>query len=258
MSFRILHIARNTFREAVRDRVLYNLVLFALLMMAAAILFGQISIGIERVVIINLGLSAISIFGSLIATFIGIGLVSKEIEKRTLYTVLAHPVRRWEFIAGKFCGLAGTLTVNTAVMTIGVFGALWYVAHPLTRGDLGLLGAIYCIALQLVILTAIALLFSSFSSPVLSAVFSLALFVIGSFDQDLHAFAAMAHGATRAIVTAVAYVIPNFAALNFITAASHGINVTAHALLMNTAYAVLYCVTALAGATAIFERRNLK
>jgi len=255
---RILFIARNTFREAVRDRVLYNLVLFALMMMAAAILFGQISVGIERIVIINLGLSAISIFGALIATFIGIGLVSKEIEKRTLYTVLAHPVRRWEFIAGKFCGLAGTLTVNALLMTLGVFAALWYVAHSLTRGDAGLLGAIYCIVLQLVILTALALLFSSFSTPVLSAVFSLALFVIGSFDQDLHTFAAMAHGVTRGLVTAVAYVIPNFAALNFISAASHGVNVPARALVLNTGYALVYCVTALAGATAIFERRNLK
>src|SRR5947209_18938852 len=144
-------VALNTFREAVRDRVLYNLVLFALVMMAAAVLFGEISVGIERIVIVNLGLSAMSIFGSLIATFIGIGLVSKEIEKRTLYTVLAHPVRRWEFIAGKFCGLVGTLTVNAAFMAIGVFAALWYVAHSLTRGDLGLLGAIYCIVLQLVV-----------------------------------------------------------------------------------------------------------
>jgi ABC-type transport system involved in multi-copper enzyme maturation permease subunit len=258
MSCRIFFIACNTFREAVRDRVLYNLVLFALMMMGAAILFGQISVGIERIVIINLGLSAMSVFGALIATFIGIGLVSKEIEKRTLYTVLAHPVRRWEFIAGKFCGLVGTLTVNAALMAIGVLAALWYVAHSLTRGDLGLLGAIYCIVLQLIVLTAVALLFSSFSTPILSAVFSLALFVIGSFDQDLHAFASITRGASGALATAIAYIVPNFASLNFISAASHGVNVTARALVLNTAYAALYCLTALAGATAIFERRNLK
>src|SRR5438067_9212053 len=258
MSARVIHSARNTFGEAVRDRVLYNLVFFALLMVGAAVLFGQISIGIERIVLVNLGLTAMSVFGALIAVFIGIGLVSKEIEKRTLYTVLAHPVRRWEFITGKFFGLAGTLTVNAAFMAIGVFGALWYVAHPLSRVDLGLLGAIYCVVLQLVILTAIALLFSSFSTPVLSAVFSLALFVIGSFDQDLHTFAAMARGSTRVMATAVAYIIPNFASLNFISAASHGVNVTGRALVLNTAYAAVYCVTALAGATAIFERRNLK
>ncbi len=129
MILRIAHIASNTFREAVRDRVLYNLIAFALLLSGAAILVGQISIEIERLVVINLGLTAVSLFGVVIAIFIGIGLVSKEIEKRTLYTVLSRPVRRWEFIIGKFFGLAGTLVVNTFFMAIGVFGALLYVAY---------------------------------------------------------------------------------------------------------------------------------
>src|SRR5216684_2721331 len=129
MNSRIWHITTNTFREAVRDRVLYNLIVFALLMSGASILVGQISIGIERLVVINLGLTAVSLFGMVIAIFVGIGLVSKEIEKRTLYTVLSRPVRRWEFIVGKFCGLAGTLVVNTFFMALGVFGALLYVAH---------------------------------------------------------------------------------------------------------------------------------
>src|SRR5690349_24725906 len=116
---RVASIASNTFREAVRDRVLYNLIGFALLMVAASILVGQISIGIERLVVINLGLTAVSLFGLVIAIFIGIGLVSKEIERRTLYTVLSRPVRRWEFIVGKFFGLAGTVAVNTFFMAVG-------------------------------------------------------------------------------------------------------------------------------------------
>ena len=91
-------VARNTFREAVRDRVLYNLVFFALLMIAAAILVGQISMSIEQIVIVTLGLSAISVIGLLIAVFIGVGLVSKEMDKRTLYALLAKPLRRWEFL----------------------------------------------------------------------------------------------------------------------------------------------------------------
>ena len=128
MTSRIAHIASNTFREAVRDRVLYNLIGFALFS-AAAIFVGQISIEIEKLVVINLGLTAVSLFGIVIAIFIGIGLVSKEIEKRTLYTVLSRPVRRWEFIIGKFFGLTGTLVVNTFFMAIGVFGALFYVSH---------------------------------------------------------------------------------------------------------------------------------
>src|SRR3989442_7740845 len=114
ISMRLVHIASNTFREAVRDRVLYNLIAFALLMSGAAILVGQISIDIERLVVINLGLTAVSLFGLVIAIFIGIGLVSKEIDRRTLYTVLSRPVRPWEFIVCKFLRLAATLVVNTA------------------------------------------------------------------------------------------------------------------------------------------------
>src|SRR5881227_3762568 len=168
MNNRILHIATNTFREAVRDRVLYNLIAFALLMSAAAVLVAQISIEIERLVVVNLGLTAVSLFGIVIAIFIGIGLVSKEIEKRTLYTVLSRPVRRWEFIVGKFFGLAGTLVVNTFFMAIGVFAALLYVSHKFASSDAFVLVALYFIILEFVIVTALALLFSSFSSPLLS------------------------------------------------------------------------------------------
>src|SRR5881392_835975 len=167
MSARIVHIASNTFREAVRDRVLYNLIAFALLMSGAAVLIGQISIDIERLVVINLGLTAVSLFGMVIAIFIGIGLVSKEIEKRTLYTVLSRPVQRWEFIVGKFFGLTGTLVVNTALMGIGVFAALLYVAHKFSSPDGWVLIALYFIILEFVIVTALALFFSSFSSPLL-------------------------------------------------------------------------------------------
>ena len=128
-------VALNTFREAVRDRVLYNLVFFALLLMAAAVVVGQISIGIEQVVIINLGLSAISVIGLLIAVFIGVGMISKEIDKRTLYALLAKPVRRWEFLVGKFAGLVLTLGVNTAAMAAGLMLVLLYVQHANERND---------------------------------------------------------------------------------------------------------------------------
>src|SRR5579863_557428 len=169
VSARIAFIASNTFREAVRDRVLYNLIAFALLMSGAAILVGQISIDIERLVVINLGLTAVSLFGVVIAIFIGIGLVSKEIDKRTLYTVLSRPVQRWEFIVGKFFGLAGTLVVNASFMAVGVFAALYYVSHHFQTSDGWVLVALYFIILQFLIITSLALLFSSFSSPLLSA-----------------------------------------------------------------------------------------
>lgn len=258
MNSRIRHIASNTFREAVRDRVLYNLVAFALLLVGAAILVGQISIDIEHLVVINLGLTAVSLFGMVIAIFVGIGLVSKEIEKKTLYTVLSRPVRRWEFIVGKFFGLAGTLVVNTFFMAIGVFAALLYVSHHLHAPDAWVLIAVYFIVLQFLMITALALLFSSFSSPLLSAVFAFSLFVIGTFAEDLRGFAALTSGIARWVATGLAYLIPNFSALNVIGSVAHGQPVSGHLILYNSIYALFYAAMALTGAVLIFEHRNLK
>jgi ABC-type transport system involved in multi-copper enzyme maturation permease subunit len=258
MNTRIYSIASNTFREAVRDRVLYNLIAFAGLLSGAAILVGQISIDIEKLVVINLGLTAVSLFGVVIAIFIGIGLVSKEIEKRTLYTVLSRPVRRWEFIVGKFFGLAGTLAVNTFCMAIGVFGALLYVAHRFAGADSLIFVALYFIVLQFLIICSLALLFSSFSSPLLSAVFAFSLYVIGSFADDLRGFATLAHGVTRWIATGTVYLVPNFSALNVISSVAHQQPVSGQLILHNTLYALFYTAMALSGAVLIFDRRNLK
>src|SRR6202167_4632360 len=188
MSATVGPVAINTFREAVRDRVLYNLVLFALLMIGAAILVGEISIGIERLVIINLGLSAISLFGLLIAIFIGVGLVYKEIEKRTLYSLLSKPIRRWEFLVGKYAGLLLTLGVNTLMMTLGLAAALFYVGRPFLRSDATVLVAVYFILLALALVTALALFFSCFSSPMLSTLFTLGIYITGMFAKDIRDF----------------------------------------------------------------------
>ena len=255
---RVYYIALNTFREAVRDRVLYNLVAFAVLMCGTAILVGQISFGIEKLVVINLGLTAVSLFGVVISVFIGIGLVSKEIEKRTLYTLLSRPVRRWEFVVGKFVGLVGTLFVNTFFMAIGVLGAMLYVAHHFEKPDGWVLVAVYFIVLQFVIVTALALLFSSFSSPMMSAVFAFSLFIVGAFAEDLRGFAGMTRGITRWIATAAAYLVPNFSALNVITSVAHEQPVSRQLIFYNTVYALIYATMAICGAVLIFERRNLK
>jgi ABC-type transport system involved in multi-copper enzyme maturation permease subunit len=258
MNSRIAHVAFNTFREAVRDRVLYNLIAFALLLSGAAILVGKISIDVERLVVVNLGLTAVSLFGVVIAIFIGIGLVSKEMEKRTLYTVLSRPVRRWEFVVGKFLGLTGTLVVNTFFMAIGVFLALLYVVHRFERADVWVLVALYFIVLQFLMVCAVALLFSTFSSPLLSAVLTFAIFVIGSLSDDLRGFAGIVQGIGGWVATAIAYLVPNFSALNVINLVAHGDPVPGRLVLYNTLYALFYSTMAISGAVLIFQRRNLK
>jgi ABC-type transport system involved in multi-copper enzyme maturation permease subunit len=258
MTSRLSAITLNTFREAVRDRVLYNLILFALLLVASAPVLGQISIDIERLFLVNLGLSSISLFGVIIAIFIGTGLVSKEIEKKTLYTILSRPVRRWEFIVGKYFGLLLTLVVNAALMTVGFYLALLITTRGLTRTDAGLLVAVYFIILQFLMVTAITLLFSSFSTPIFSAVFAFALFAIGTFAEDLRNFAAMAHGPMQWLAKATAYAVPNFASLNVISQVAHNQSVSGSLVLFNTLYAILYSAAVTAAAVLIFERRNLK
>ena len=258
MTSRLSAITWNTFREAVRDRVLYNLVLFVLLLVASAPLFSQISIGLEKLMLVNVGLSSISLFGVIIAIFLGIGMVSKEIDKKTLYTILSRPVRRWEFIAGKYLGLLLTLVVNAALMTVGFYAALLIFVHSLGRADALLLVAVYFIVLQFMMMVALTLLFSTFSSPIFSAIFAFALFVIGTFGEDLKNFAAMSQGATKWLATAAAYVLPNFASLNVIAQVAHEQGVSAHLVFFNTVYALLYSVAITAAAVLIFERRNLK
>jgi len=255
---RVRAIAFNTFREAVRDRVLYNLIVFAFLMIGASLLLGQITIGVQRQLLINLGLTAISVFGVLIAIFIGIGLVSKEIDKRTLYTVLTRPVERWEFIVGKFFGLFGTLIVNAGLMTIGFFVALLYLMHGLQSSDLSILAAIYFILLQFMMVTAIALVLSAFSTPIESAVLTFAIFVVGSFGEDLRDFAEAAKGGAHYVGLAVSYLIPNFSTLNYIASVAHGNAVPAGVVLWNTAYAFLYGGAAVCAAALIFQNRNMK
>jgi len=252
-------VALNTFREAVRDRVLYNLVLFALLMIAAAIVVGQISIGIEQIVIVSLGLSAISFIGLLMAIFIGVGLVSKEMDKRTLYALLAKPVRRWEFVAGKFAGLVLTLILNTAAMAVGLFLALLYVKHSLEPSDTAVLVGVYFIVLKLALVVALALLFSCATTPLLSTLYTAGLYIAGQYIQQMRTLRTdLMNPALAKFMRWISYVLPNFDNFDVVGAAAHGRAVPAALIWQNTLYAALYCLIVLLAAAAVFSRRNLK
>ena len=252
-------IALNTFREAIRDRVLYNLIVFALLLMGTAILFGEISIGVQELILVNLGLTAMTFFGLAIAIFIGIGLVYKEIDKRTLYAILSKPVRRHQFLLGKFFGLAFTLLVNVLLMSAGFFLALYYIRRHLQASDLNLLAAIYFIFLALLLATALAMFFSTFSSPVLSAAFTLGLFIAGSFSSDLRDLSqALEVPWLSGTMEIIYYAVPNFRNFNIITGAAHGEPVPGSLLWLNSLYAVVYGGLVLVASGLIFQNRDLK
>ena len=270
MTFRVIEtIAASVFRESVRDKVLYNLVFFAVLMIAVSYLLSQLTAGQDIKVIKDLGLAAMSLFGLFIAVFIGIGLVSKEVEKRSIYALLTKPIRREEFIIGKYLGLVLTLLVNLAVMAVAYYAVLgmvawvdgaWFRPHwEAPAVDPALLKAIAMIFLQLAIVVAIALLFSTFSSPILAAAMTFGLYVVGHFNADLRNFERVVDSkAIAGLARALYYVLPNLAPLDVKSDVVHGVPVPATYLLLNAGYALIYVAMLVSVATFIFMRRDFK
>jgi ABC-type transport system involved in multi-copper enzyme maturation permease subunit len=255
---RIASVARNTFREAVRDRVLYNLVLFVLALTVVAIFIGDLSASQEAKIIVDVGLSAMLVFGAFISIFVGVGLVYKEIERRTVYAIFSKPVGRGEFLVGKYLGLCLTLLVNVLVMGAGVSLSLLWVGGGRSLA-LGIWPAVLLIYIELMILTAVALLFSSFSSPALAALLTFFVFIIGHFSADLKTFAAqMGTESARWLFTALFYLLPNLSNYSYITPAAHGQSPSPAMLCAALLYAVVYITVLLAAATLIFNRRNFK
>lgn len=253
---KIGYVALNTYRETVRDKVLYNLVLFALLMIGSSYVLGAISVYQEIKVIKDLGLASISIFGMVIAIFIGIGLVSKEIDRRTLYGILPKPISRSQFLLGKYFGLCLTLLVNVAVMTAGLYLLLFLMKEPFQPA---LLKAIFLIYLKLALLVAVAILFSTFTSSILAGLFAGFVYVAGYFSSDLKNLESVVESSFLPQVTRVLYyLLPNFKNFDVKAAVVAGDPVPWSHLGWATAYAVLYVALLLVASCWIFQRRNLK
>lgn len=254
---RIQVIAKNTFREAIRDKVLYNLVLFVLLITACAILLGELTDGQEARTIVNIGLNSMLLFGAFISIFVGVGLVSKEMEKRTVYAIFSKPVGRGEFIIGKYLGLCLTLLVNVIVMGIGVSLALVYVGGETLIYTIRY--AIFLIFLELAILTAVSILFSSFSSPSLSALLTFFVFIIGHMSSSLRDLAAGLKSQFAVyFFDAIYYLLPNLAHYSFRTEAANGLIPTGAMVGGGLIYALVYIIILLTITILIFSRRNFK
>jgi ABC-type transport system involved in multi-copper enzyme maturation permease subunit len=261
-------IAVNVFRESVRDKVLYNLVFFAILLIGASYLISELTAGQDVKVIKDLGLSAIAIFGLFMAVFIGVGLVSKEVERRSIYAILSKPVRRETFVFGKYCGLVLTLLVNVAVMTVSLYAVLalfrwfapaWRAVPEAPNVDPELLKAIVCIFVELMLVTAVAVLFSTFSTPMLSATLTIGLWVVGPFNADLKGFGSVVASPTAAAITkGLYYVVPNFAAFDVKWAVVHGEHVGAGYIWLTTAYGFVYIALLLTVSMFVFARRDFK
>jgi ABC-type transport system involved in multi-copper enzyme maturation permease subunit len=262
-------IAVNVFRESVRDKVLYNLVLFAVLLIGSSYLLGQLTAGQDIKIIKDLGLAATSLFGLFIAVFIGIGLVSKEVERRSIYALLAKPIRRSQLVLGKYGGLALTLAVNVGIMAASLYAVLGYMAlgvPPEVQSvwdapalDPALLKAIGLILVELMLITAIALFFSTFSTPILSAALTFGLYIVGHFSSDLRNFKDVVDSPSAAgLARGLYWVLPNLAQFDVKANVVHGQPVPAGYLAVTIAYAALYIAMLLVVSAFIFSRRDFK
>jgi len=252
---RLLAVAANTFRETVRERVLYNLVFFALVMTVAGLLLAQLSIRQEEKIIKDIGLAAMDLFGTLIAIFIGVGLVSKEIERRSLFPLLAKPLTRDELYLGKFAGLAFTLLVNVSVMTAGLFLTLLAVGKPV---DLRLLAAVYPILLGLTLVVGFAMLFSTLTSSTLAAVLTVGVVIAGRFADVVRNMREVAPAVPAWLVTLVYGILPNFGNFDFKDRVAYGDPVPAAVLGFVTLYAGAYVAIVLTLGLLSFRARDFQ
>lgn len=251
---RIAAVAANTFRETVRERVLYNLVFFALVMTVSALLLGQVSIRQDEKIVKDLGLAGIDFFGTLIAVFIGVGLVSKEIERRSLYPLLAKPLSREEFFLGKFLGLAFTLFVNTGVMALGVLLTLRAAGHS---ADWHLMKAVYPLYLGFLVVVATALFLSTLTSSTLAAVGTVGVVIVGRFSDVIRNMREVAPGAPTWLVDALYYTVPNLRTFDLKDRVSYGDPVSLATLGFVSAYGAAYVALLLVLGVVAFRRRDL-
>ena len=251
---RVVAVAANAHRESVRERVLYNLIFFAVLMTFSGLLMGQLSIRQDEKILKDLGLASMDVFGVLIAIFIGMGLVAKEIERRSLYPLLAKPVTRGEFLVGKFFGLSFTLALNVAIMLLGLFATLLATGKGL---DAGLLKAAYATWLGLAVTTAVALMFSAFTTTPLAAICTFSVVIVGRFSDVILNMREVLPDVPEWLILLIYYAVPNFRNFDIKNRVVYGDPVTLGDLGTMTLYAGLVCALAIGIAAAAFRNRDL-
>lgn len=250
----VMAVANNTFRETIRDKILYNLVFFALLLIGSSVLLGTLTIGEQARIVKDLGLAAINLVAVIIAIFLGVGLVSREIERRTIYTILARPITRIQFVLGRYIGLAGIVTVNIVIMFAMFLATIWLSGFPIHAA---LFQAVQLILVESLVVMAIALLFSTFSSATLSASMTIGLYIVGHLTSDLKVIAEKsASQVAKAVMTGLYYMCPNLEVLNIKGQAASGVSLAIETQVLATGYGVLYAGLLLLAACLIFQRRE--
>jgi len=253
---RITTLAANTLREAVRSKVLYTLLFFAVILIGTGVLLSTLSYVEQERILQSVGLSSIRLFGAAIAIFVGIGLIHREVERRTIYTILSKPMTRAEFLLGKYFGLVLTIWIQVAIMGVAFAVVSLLAGAPLGWGHAAALGMA---AVELALLVAVATLFSAFTTPMLAALFTTGLYVVGHLTRDLRDIGAGSDLEAVQRATALLHrTLPDLESFNLTTRAIHGLPVAASELGFATLYGLGYAALVLLLAVVVFERRDFK
>jgi ABC-type transport system involved in multi-copper enzyme maturation permease subunit len=252
----IATIAVNTFREAVRHRILYLLFFFAVAIIAFSRILGELTVGDKAKIIMDMGLASISLSAVLIAIFLGVGLVSREIERRTIFVVLAKPVSRTAFIFGKALGLGLTVLIVTGLLGLELMAVVRFFTgqwpwHLLLSVALALGEALVILSFSLV--------FSSFTTSILASLYSLAFFVIGHFSWTFKILSDRAVLGGKHLFWYGAYLIlPNLERFNIRSELVHGVPISLHyQVLIPILYGLCYSLGLLVLASMVFERKDI-
>ncbi|MBD3183205.1 ABC transporter permease subunit [Candidatus Poribacteria bacterium] len=258
-------IAVNTFKEAIRDKVLYSLLAFTVIVIVLSVVIGRLTIGEDQRIIKDIGLAAMSLFGVLIATFVGTNLVHKEINRKTIYTIISKPIRRFEFVLGKYFGLLMTIFINLIVMTVVLFAVLMIHKVLIARyihgfsgvGYFPLLKAIGLVILELMLITSVAILFSIISTPTLSVFFTLGVYAIGHISIELKAIGDASGSAFIYYLCSVFYyLLPNLNNFNIRAEMVRDIYVSNSFIFYSVVYGVLYMSVILIVTILSFDKKE--
>ena len=253
---RIATLAANTMREAIRSRVLYTLLFFAVVLIGTSVLLATLTYVEGQRILQSVGFAAIRLFGAAIAIFVGIGLIHREVERRTIYTILSKPISRAEFLLGKYLGLVATIWLQLAIMGVAFAAVSLLTGAPLHHQIAVALGLA---AIELALVVAFATVFSSFTTPMLAALFTTGIYAIGHLSRDLRDFGATSESeAVRLASQALYRILPDLESFNFTIQALHALPIPSSEVLLAVVYGVGYSALLLLLGVVVFERRDFK
>lgn len=249
-------LALNTFREAVRDRVLHSIVFFAVITLGASLLLKDLTLGDQDKIVRSIAEGGIDLFASLIAMFLGISLIWKELDKKTIYTILSKPMPRWQFVIGKYVGLLATVGVEILLL-MGLYVLLMLVQQDFP--SMVFFVSMGMLMVELMLLTAWTTLFSTYSAPTTASAFTISIFVIGHLADDLWLLGSKSDSLfLEQVVHGLYWVLPNFELLSIRELSVHERTVPWEQVFAATGYGIAYSIVVLLMAVTLFQRKDIR